>query len=222
MPPNPNLRIEPSTEADMARCGEIMSASFASEAIGPLIFGPHTPAAWAKTGRAHWHAVQEHNAKFPSVPFAIKCVHTDPETGKETIVGTAEWAVYDRERTAEEWTVDPYPNRLEYIEDEADRKQAEAIMQPFIQLRQNLVKGRKYGLLIFMAVDPEWRRQGAATACVRWGMDKCQEIGVPTYLEATEEGKKAYESMGWELLDVEGMEYPPMMWWPEGVERWQL
>lgn len=217
---NPNFSIKPSEEKDMPRCAEIMSTAFAHESIGPLIFGPHTPASWAKSGAVHWHARAEHNAAFPSVPFSIKCVHTDPDTGAETIVGTAEWAVFDRERTPEEWAIDLYTNRCEYVEPEAKRAEAKAILDPVVKLRQDFVRGRKYGLLTFMAVDPAWRRQGAATACVRWGMDRCQELGIPTYLEASEEGMKAYESMGWEKVPLGESQYPPMMWWPEGVEKW--
>ncbi|OAA55721.1 Acyl-CoA N-acyltransferase [Cordyceps fumosorosea ARSEF 2679] len=218
---NPNFSIRPSREADMLRCAEIMNASFSPDPIGPLLFGPHTPSSWAATAAVHWRAHTEHLASFPSVPFAIHCVHTDPSTGAETIVATAEWAVYDRVRTAAEWVVDPYTNRLEYVEPASARAGAQAMLGPVVAARQDFVKGRPYGLLTFMAVDPTWRRQGAATACVRWGMERCAEVGVPAYLEATAEGMKAYASMGWERVDV-GRElvYPPMMWWPEGVERW--
>ncbi|TQV93190.1 hypothetical protein V2A60_010371 [Cordyceps javanica] len=227
---NPNFSIQPSTEADMVRCAEIMTIAFASDPIGPLVFGPATPSSYQVTAAAHWRAHLEHAAAFPtSCPFAIKCVHTDPNPDpdtaatKTTIVATAEWAVYNRERaTAAEWSVDPWTNRLEYVEPAEVRAAAKAIMDPVVAARQGFVRGRPYGLLTFMAVDPAWRRQGAATACVRWGMDRCAELGVPAYLEATEEGAKAYASMGWERVDVGGGEvaYPPMMWWPEGVERW--
>lgn len=221
--PNPNLRVEPSQEADMIRCAEILSLSFAHESIGPLLFGsPHDPSSWARTALAHWTAVLEHAASFPSVPFAVKCVHTDPESGAETIIGTAYWAVYDRERTPEEAVVEPYTNRLEYVEPAAARESARQIMAPAFAMKHRLVGGQRYGFLSYMAVDPAWRRRGAATACVRWGMERCEELGVPAYLEATEQGRKAYLSMGWEVVRVEGeeMEFPPMMWWPEGVERW--
>ncbi|KAJ3474738.1 hypothetical protein NLG97_g9714 [Lecanicillium saksenae] len=197
MPRNPNLSIKPSREGDMPRCSEIMSAAFASEGIGPLLFGPHEPASWAKTAAAHWRAHTEHAAVFPSAPFCIKCVHTDPATGEETIVGTAEWAIYDRERT---------PDGV--------------ARRPVHQPLRNFVKGRRYGLLTYMAVDEAWRRQGAATLCVRWGMDRCAELGIPAYLEATEEGMKTYVSMGWEKVELGDLQYPPMMWWPEGVEKW--
>lgn len=218
---NPNLRIEPSQEADMMRCVEIMSASFSGETIGPLVFGAHEPSSWSATARAHWTGVLEHAASFPSVPFAIKCIHTNPQSGEETIIGTAYWAVYDRERTTEEALTEPYTNRMEWVEPEAARAEAMRIMTPAFTMKHKLMGGRKFGFLSYMAVDPAWRRQGAATACVRWGMERCRELGVPAYLEATEEGMRAYRSMGWEVVKAEdGMTYPPMLWWPEGVERW--
>ncbi|KAM3512532.1 hypothetical protein MY11210_003795 [Beauveria gryllotalpidicola] len=223
---NPNFSIQPSQEADMPRCAEIMSAAFASEVVGPLLFGPHTAASWAKAAAVHWRVHMEHMAAFPSCPYAIKCVHTDPVTGAETIVGTAEWAIYDRalapgeEEQQQKLPDDPYTAYLAHVEPAADRAKAEAVMAPLVKTRRELARGRPHGFLSFMAVDGQWRRQGAASACVRWGMDRCRELGIPAYLEATEDGRKAYEAIGWEVVDLPGLPYPPMMWWPEGVKRW--
>lgn len=202
---------------EMERCAEITITAFASEHIAPVILGPNTPENIAKVGKTQMDAAAEHAASFPSVPSAIKC------TLDGTIVGSAKWVVYDQERRTEaEWRRENYLNRLEYVDDKTQREKCLEFMRPMVEARQNMFKGRRYGFLIFMAVDEQYRRKGAATACVRWGMNKCKELGIPAYLEASEEGMKVYQGMGWEVVKTEGMIYPGMVWWPEGVERYNL
>lgn len=215
-----SLSVEPATEADMLRVAEILTLAFADEPVGPMLFGANSPQDWQRTATAHWRGALEHASQFPTAPQVIKCVHTDPATGAQTIIGTAQWTIYDRERhSKEEWERENYTNRFEYIPDEEVRKTAIGAMMPMFRARYDLMKGERYGLLMYMAVHPDWRRMGAATACVRWGMERCSELKVPAYLEATVDGRKAYEKMGWREVPAEGLDYPRMMWWPEGVER---
>lgn len=84
------------------------------------------------------------------------------------------------------------------------------------------MKGQPFALLGWMCVDPAYRRRGAASACVKWGMERCAELGIPAYLEASEEGMKTYKSLGWEVYSGDGAEeltFPPMIWWPPNAVR---
>lgn len=214
----PEVHASPVSSLDeMHRCAEIAITAFAELGIGPIVLGPNTPENVAKMATVQMNAAAEHAASFPSVPSAIKC------TLDGVIVGSAKWVVYDRERRTEaEWRRENMLNRLEYLEDKAQRDHCLEVMQPMVDARQVMFKGRPYGFLSFMAVDEKYRRKGAATACVRWGMERCKELGIPAYLEASEEGMKVYKGMGWEVVKSEGMIFPGMIWWPEGVERYNL
>jgi hypothetical protein len=63
--------------------------------------------------------------------------------------------------------------------------------------------------------------------CVSNGeLTGCRELGIPAYLEASEEGAPVYEKLGFERVDVvecshdgELFAYPIMVWWPEGMEE---
>lgn len=217
-----NLHVEPAREEDMPRCMELILNAFAPFPIMKIIAGPDSEEERKKAAKRHLHSYKEHNEKYPSVSPGIKCVHTDPVTGEETIVGFAEWYVWDRERTEEEYMLEIYNNRLEWVTDQEKKAYCLGLMEPEINTRRRLMKGRPFALLCYMCVDPAYRRRGAATACVKWGMDKCAELGIPAYLEASEEGMKTYKSLGWEVYEEDGGEkltYPAMIWWPPNVAR---
>jgi GNAT superfamily N-acetyltransferase len=215
------MRIEPVHATDMTRCGSIITSAFASIPIAPSIFSNPNPASEnaAVVGARQYLSQVEHNAVFPSVPVGIKCVYTDPVTGEESIAGYAEWYFYDRERTPQEACVDTYAFRYEWVQPLVERERCLAFFRPMKKQRERITGMKRFGYLVYMCVDERFRRMGAATRCVTWGMERARELGVPTYLEATEEGMAAYKKLGWEVVQGDGM-YPPMMWWPEGVERW--
>lgn len=217
-----NFRIEPVKEEDMPRCMEICLPAFDFVPIQSIIAGPDTPDKYNVNAQRHIQGLREHAAKYPSVPPGIKCIYTDPVTGDEKIVGFAEWLIWDRERTEEEYSQENYILRLEWVESNKDRDHALSFMQPFFEERRRAMKGRPFGLLIYMCVEPEFRRQGVASQCVRWGMERCAELGIPAYLEASEEGMPLYKRLGWELMegvsDLAG-ELPPMIWYPPNVKK---
>lgn len=58
---------------------------------------------------------------------------------------------------------------------------------------------------------PEARRRGAASLSLQWGIDKADEMGVRSFIEATIEGAQLYERFGFvtkQIMDVkrEGMD----------------
>ncbi|KAK3192342.1 hypothetical protein K4F52_001555 [Lecanicillium sp. MT-2017a] len=215
------MRIELVQPTDMTRCGEIITSSFSEIPIAPSLFSNPKPAEQnaAVVGARQYLSQVEHNAAFPSVPVGIKCIHTDSATGEETIAGYAEWYFFDRERTPEEACIDNYGFRYEWVQPEGERERCLAFMRPMKVAREKITGTRQFGFLVYMCVDEKFRRMGAASACVRWGMDRARELGVPTYLDATEEGMATYTKLGWEVVG-EPTSYPSMMWWPEGIERW--
>ncbi|CEJ93797.1 hypothetical protein VHEMI09365 [[Torrubiella] hemipterigena] len=218
----PTLSISPvKTEADWRRGAQLIIKSFGDLPIAPSMFGNDTPEDIERLAKQHQIGQEEHIKQYPSVQPAIKCSYTEAD-GTEVMVGFAEWFIHDRERTEEEYTRENHVLRCEWVEDPTKQKECVDFMGGMVAARQQLWKGRPYGLLMFMCVDEAHRRKGAATQCVRWGMERCQELGIPAYLEATEQGMKAYKTMGWEVVQGTDMLFPGMVWWPEGVEKWDF
>lgn len=68
-----------------------------------------------------------------------------------------------------------------------------------------------YALLVWLMVKPEYRRKGLGSLLLSWGLDRADEFGIPSILEASEEGSKVYVQYGFEgiqdfvtrMVDVE-------------------
>lgn len=209
------LTVQPISPGDMPTCASIIIPSFSNDPISATILGPNTPHNHALLSSYHLTGHKEHSTKYPSVPPAVKCVYTSPE-GESKIIGFAEWLVYDRERTEDEHSTENYILRLEWME-ETERQKCLNYMKPMIDARVNLLKGRKHAFLMFLCVDEAFRGKGAGKALVKWGMEQCDKIGVPGYLEASDDGKRLYENLGWVVVGEEKL--PGMMYFPPGLAR---
>ena len=61
--------------------------------------------------------------------------------------------------------------------------------------------------LNFVATDPSYRRRGAATQLLQWGIERSKQEGVPIYLESTVEAGPLYEGLGFVLKGVIPLEF---------------
>lgn len=95
-----NLKIELAQEKDIKELISIISPSFQNVPVEVLMFGPPTPENMSNVAAQHLESWRIH-ARESSLHCAIKCVHTNPETGETEIAGCAEWFTFDRERTPE-------------------------------------------------------------------------------------------------------------------------
>lgn len=71
------------------------------------------------------------------------------------------------------------------------------------------MKGRKHWYLEFIATRQEWQGKGAGGMLIRWGVERSDDDGTETYLEASPEGLPIYKRFGFEeverfAVDVEG------------------
>lgn len=218
-----SFRTEPAAEQDIPSMVSLIATCFSFVPVEKTLFGDSSPDNLAEVGKRHLHAWKLHSA-VSDVPCAIKCVHTDPSTGRETLVGLAYWWINTRERTVEEYSQPDYLRSASWVANVADREKAVAFCKPFLDGRNKWMGGRPHALLMYMCVSPEWRRRGISTICVQWGLDQCQRLGIPAFLEASEEGAPVYERLGFELVeplhsywDGVAVNYPAMIWWPAGT-----
>jgi len=90
------------------------------------------------------------------------------------------------------------------------------LMRAIAALESNHPQEHHY-YLPFVGVDPEWVGRGLGTALLRPILDRCDQQGVPAYLEATTPRNRAlYERHGFEVTEEFslGKDSPPLwrMW----------
>ena len=185
----------------MTQCMKLLIQSFDFMSISDILIGPNTIENRRRLGQVHWQTFQDHLAKYPSTPVGIKCVYNDPTSGVKQIVGFAEWFIFDRSQAEDE--------RLQllgfmsppWVDDDSRKEQIKAYFDPSIDVRSEIMGGRPYGLLLWLCVDPSFRRKGVASMIVQWGMRQCAKLRIPAYLEASKEGQTVYEKLGWKPLN---------------------
>ena len=220
------FRIEVVPEDEVASLANVIVPAFAHLEIETFMGNTNDPSAIQAAGQRHLRTWKEHKAETGEAS-TIKCVHIDPETGKESIAACANWYLYSTPRSPQQTRYQNYLLNAEWLPlEDGKQEKAKAIMKPVLDGRLRWLSGRGHAILQYMATDKAWRRQGAATACVKWGLERCEELGVPAYLEASPDGFPVYKKLGFELMeeievvmDGEAETFPAMMWWPPGTKE---
>jgi len=222
------FRIEVAREDDIPGTMTWLIPAFEHIPSEALLGNVNTSEGRRAASQRHADAWRQH-ALESRLPCAIKCVHTDSSSGNDTIVGFAEWFIYDRPRSPERYRQPHYLLSGSWVP-EADGKQEKVKrwLQPVLDARVKWMGGRPCAVLMYMCVNEAWRRRGVSTLCVKWGLERCAELGIPAWLEASEEGEPVYEKLGFVQVeriytDCDGDKagFPAMIWWPPGTPEYE-
>jgi GNAT superfamily N-acetyltransferase len=213
--------IEPAIDADMEECMSILMGSFDAQTM-ELMTIPATQDKCALLAQQHIQCCHEHTRDYPAHPVAIKCIWINPVTGKREIVGFAEWFIYDRTQRSEDFMRPLYLHRFEWVLHDDARQHLLSTMEPLVAARQHIMGGKAHGFLINLCVHKNHRRQGIASRLTTWGMQICSDLRIPAYLHASPEGKRLYETLGWETpecVQTGEVRAPAMIWDSEKVKE---
>jgi len=214
-----DIRIEPATKEDLPQLMDIYITAFGNYPAEAALIGDRVDANHTRlVGQNHLRAWEIHAEQQFPWPVGIKAVVTDPATGHDVIVGHAEWYIFDRERTEDEYTRPPYILAGSWIDNPDKRQWVAEQYRPVRDMRHKYLRGRPHGLLAYLCVHESWRRKGIAGRLVRWGMDRCKALGIMAYLEASEDGRFLYQKLGFEavgeLVNSDGSVNAVMVWEP--------
>lgn len=224
--PPASFQVSLVAESEIPALVSLIVPTFAHYEVERIFGNTTDPEALTAAGQRHRLAWQQHKDET-GLPSGVKCTTRDPETGEDVMAACAYWFIFPSSRSAEEMAETNYLISGEWLApQDGERERAQRIMQPTVDVRRKWLSNRPHAILMYMATDPAWRRRGAATAVVQWGLERCRELKIPAFLEASEDGKKVYQKLGFEVVDEVVMEmggetarFPAMMWWPPGTEE---
>ena len=219
-----NFSVREANDEDVPALVKLIVQIFAQYEMEQLIGNVDTPESIQASIERHRRAYREYRNETGR-SCAVKCVHTDPESGNETLVACGEWYIYPKPRSPEKAHKPNYLLTAEWLKGEQGEK-ARKMYSSVNEARNRWLSGRGHATFLFLATDEAWRRQGAATAIVKWGLEKCAEFGIPAWLEASPQGRPVYEKLGFELAEEVDMDVwgeihkePALIWWPPGTRE---
>lgn len=172
-----NFHVEVAKEEDIPKLSALITPTFTDVPLEILLGNIDTPEAIAASGERHLRAWREH-LEETGKSSAIKCIYTDPSTGREKLATRAEWYIFDKPRSpgnARKWN---YLLSGEWLpEEDGQRAKANNGFRPMAQVRIKWTAGRAHALCQYLVTDRHFRRQGAATLIVQWGVDRGRELG---------------------------------------------
>jgi ribosomal protein S18 acetylase RimI-like enzyme len=174
-----------------------------------------------------------------AVPYVAEIDETDP-AGMRKVVGIAIWKRTGTTERARAWQE---PNSgymkslerwLQYFEEAysavfidrcADQKRvSEAYADIDNMLPEDIFDD--YWQLQHLAIDPAFQRRGVGTLLTRWGVEQAREEGCCVALEASEDGKRMYERLGFQVIKTlpgdpsKGLSAAPVLvWQPEDSQE---
>lgn len=78
----------------------------------------------------------------------------------------------------------------------------DAFNEAHSECHRDIMHGQPHFYLGSLVVHPRYQRLGIGAACMKWGLDKADGLGLPAYLEATKAGKGLYERWGFKVERV--------------------
>ncbi|KAE9364503.1 hypothetical protein N431DRAFT_421531 [Stipitochalara longipes BDJ] len=117
---------------------------------------------------------------------------TDVETGD--VIGGAQWNIYEENPYAEETAMlTPY-----WLPEGPFKDVASQLLYRFLSYRPTRMN-EPHILLNFCFTHPKHRRRGVGRLLMEWGIQKADDLGLASYIEATDIGLKLYEAHGFKV-----------------------
>ncbi|KAF7958124.1 hypothetical protein EAE96_003688 [Botrytis aclada] len=176
-----NLTLRPATTADAEALTNIYLSAFSNDEISLLCF-PRSSTTWTWWYNSIVSEIQEPSSHF-------LCIQ-DSSSPTSEIISYTKW----NDTSAPVATINDLPEWPQGCDVEV----ANHFFGTLIERRREIMGERKHWYLELIATKPEFQGKGAAGKLMRWGLERADEDGVETYLEASPVGKEVYEHFEFE------------------------
>jgi ribosomal protein S18 acetylase RimI-like enzyme len=177
------LTLRKATPEDAQALTDIYFSAFSIDAISLVVFPRNNPAAWK-----FWYDSVIEEIADPTSNFI--CI-VDTDSPAQTIVAYGKWNSPSA----------PVAGKLPEWPAGSDHEIANHFFGSLIRRHAEIMEGRKHWYLEVICTRPEYQGKGAAGKLLRWGMERADEEGTETYLEASPDGKPIYEHFGFKEVD---------------------
>ncbi|KAF2674879.1 acyl-CoA N-acyltransferase [Microthyrium microscopicum] len=196
----PPFNILPVEEADLLEVVHVRYEAYA----------PHLTVLWhRKPSEETFKQLASEMAESLNSKTGAMFKAVDVETGR--MAGVSSWKVYETTPSVEELE-ESFEDRS--FPEEYNAEARAAFMANILQARKDYAIQRPNVSLDSLTVSPDFQRRGVGRLLMQWGMDKADKLGLENYLEASQAGKKLYESCGFRA--IKEMQFDMRPW---GVER---
>lgn len=180
-----SLTLRPATVSDAHELVDVYLSAFAEDPIAQLCF-PRNKAIYD-----FWYNMIVSELADPNSHYLCITTLGPDSPSKETIIAFSKWNTPSA----------PISVDLPTWPEGGDVELANKFFGGMFATHRRLMEGRKHWYLELIATRPEFQGKGAAGMLMRWGLEKADEEGVETYLEASPAGKPIYEHFGFQEVD---------------------
>lgn len=190
------------TNADFLDFAKIKAKAFQTSPLSRVLFpppDPQTPKDPARKNPTEIRAASlvEKAISDPSVRLVKAFI---PET--QQIIGWAKWNFYlDPTNPSPESPITWPPG--------ANLALKEHFKKALYKPRNSHMRGKAYFFMRFLAVLPDYQRQGVGKKMLEWGLKQADELGVECWIDATPAGLGLYKKFGWEEVNVVTIDLEP-------------
>ncbi|KAH7087866.1 acyl-CoA N-acyltransferase [Paraphoma chrysanthemicola] len=176
-------------DTDLPRVCDVGWLAFADLPLNPVLFpGPFPP-----DSREQRIA---HFAETRKEDLSTTYMQAYDEDTKQ-LVSFAKWHVY---ATPENAAAAERPARS--LGQGVNREACEEFFGGLARKKRELVGGKPHLFLHMLHTDPAFQRRGAGKLLLDWGTKKADELGLPIYLESSQQGVALYKRHGFEEIEV--------------------
>jgi len=188
------IEIQPMTTEDDHHHFVRLSLTAFKTGIGALVLHPrpHDPSA---DFTMNLQRVHDSLQTDPAVEDARYIKATDTDTG--AVVAASKWLFYPNGNSEENLDKilavpasgsDGYEDRFG------------PIYEWLMQTRREIMGTRPYVYMAILMTDPAHHRRGAAAKMVQWAAGEADRLGIPSYSEASPQGRLVYERWGYRTV----------------------